>query len=663
MNYLRQRQYLFALMALLLVFAACKGESPTAPPPVSGPGGPTTPPVGATVALTVSNPAPLTNSSSTVTATVTISGQPAPAGTAVEFSTNFGTFEETGTRTAIRTTNAQGQATVRLTSAAAGTATITAVVNNVIQTTAVTFSPSGQQPPTPTSVTVTGHTPDFGGVEGGTVLTITGTNFAAPVRVFFDLGGGDIREGFVTSVTPTQIQVVTPQINLTSGQTVASTVRVVARAGTEQEARADSPEPFTFRRAQLTPTVSAVSPSSGPLEGGTRVTLFGDGFEPFVQVFFGLAEAQIVNVRFNEIVVVSPNSRDTTNDASPVAGQVPIRVVNVNSRTEGVLSAGFRYHQAVSIVAIGPTEGPFTGGTRVRIDGTGFDDPVAVTIAGVGAQVISVSGTQIVAQTSGVTVTGCSDVSGPISVTNINTGAGATAGDVEFTYRVPQPIIISVSNPTVLGGTITIRVFGAFGFHRLRLGNTALNILSETVNADGTTTFTAVVPTTLELDAEECAGVDNVTALQPTAFDVTYESATTGCTDTAERAATILPPATPLLRFSPTTFTPFNADINPGNPAAVPPVPPSVAPSEAQIVNVVNAGQTPLTVTAINTAGAGCAFFTISAPPVPLTLGTCEAAPIFAQYNGSTTPGTHSCTLTVTTDAGTRSFTLTGISQ
>ena len=663
MNYLRQRQYLFALMALLLVFAACKGESPTAPPPVSGPGGPTTPPVGATVALTVSNPSPLTNSSSTVTATVTIGGQPAPAGTAVEFATNFGTFEETGTQTAVRTTNAQGQATVRLTSAAAGTATITAVVNNVVQTTAVTFSPSGQQPPPPTSVTVTGHSPDFGGVEGGTVLTITGTNFEAPVRVFFDLGGGDIREGFVTSVTPTQIQVVTPQINLTSGQTIASTVRVVARAGTEREARADSPETFTFRRAQLTPTVAAVSPSSGPLEGGTRVTLFGDGFEPFVQVFFGEAEAQIVNVTFNEIVVVSPNSRDTTNTATPVAGQVPIRVVNVNSRTEGVLSAGFRYHQAVSIVAIGPTEGPFTGGTRVRIDGTGFDDPVAVTIAGVGAQVISVSGTQIVAQTSGVTVTGCSDVSGPISVTNINTGASATAGDVEFTYRVPQPIIISVSNPTVVGGTITVRVFGAFGFHRLRLGDTALTILSETVNPDGTTTFTAVVPTTLELEEEACAGVQGVNALQPTAFDVTYESATTGCTDTAARAATILPPATPLLRFSPTTFTPFNAEINPGNPTATPPVPASVEPSEAQIVNVVNAGQEPLTVTAISQSGAGCPFFTISAPPVPLILNTCEAAPIFAQYNGSTAPGTHSCTLTVTTDAGTRSFTLTGISQ
>ena len=654
---------MFALLALLLVFAACKGESPTAPP-LGEPGGPSTPtpPVGATVALTVSNPTPGTNSSSTVTATVTVSGQPAPAGTAVEFSTTFGTFEETGAQTALRTTNAQGQASVRLTSPAVGTATVTAVVNNVVQRTTVTFT-AGQQPPAPSSITVTGITPDFGGVEGGTIVTITGTNFVAPVRVLFDLGAGGIREGFVTSVTPTQIQVVTPQINLTSGQTIASTVRVIARAGTEQEARADSPVPFTFRRAQLTPTVAAVSPSSGPLEGGTRVTLFGDGFEPFVQVFFGLAEAQIVNVTFNEIVVVSPNSRDTTNDASPVAGQVPIRVVNVNSRTEGSLSAGFRYHQAVSIVAIGPTEGPFTGGTRVRIDGTGFDDPVAVTIAGVGAQVISVSGTQIVAQTSGVTVTGCSDVSGPISVTNINTGASTTAGDVEFTYRVPQPIIISVSNPTVLGGTITVRVFGAFGFHRLRLGDTALTILSETVNADGTTTFTAVVPTTLELDAEACAGVQGVEALQPTAFDVTYESATTGCTDTAARAATILPPNTALLRFSPTTFTPFNADINPGNPAAVPPVPASVEPSEAQIVNVVNAGQAPLTVTAISSSGAGCPFFTISAPPVPLTLATCEASPIFAQYNGSTTPGTHSCTLTVTTDAGTRSFTLTGISQ
>src|SRR3954452_23642113 len=102
MRTMRQKKYLFALLMLLAVFAACKGESPTAPTSTSGGGGgTTTPPTGSNVLLTVSNANPTVPSqSSIVTATVTQNGQPVPNGTAVEFTTDFGTFFETGTNTA-----------------------------------------------------------------------------------------------------------------------------------------------------------------------------------------------------------------------------------------------------------------------------------------------------------------------------------------------------------------------------------------------------------------------------------------------------------------------------------------------------------------------------------------------------------------------------------
>ena len=667
MNHLRQRKYIFALLALLFVFGACKGESPTAPPttpPGSGNPPGTPPGAGSSVTLAVANPNPLTDSSTAITATVLINGQPAPAGTAIEFETTLGRFEDSGASATLRTTNALGQVTVNLTSSSAGTATVTAVVNNIVQRTTVNFTARPVTPTPPeTGSTITSVSPTFGPVEGGTLVTINGTNFRQPVRVFFDLGGGELREATVASVTPTRIEVIAPRVQLAAGQTLDSTIVVFVEAGTPNEQRVTSAATFTFRSSQLTPAVSAVSPPSGPLEGGTRVSILGDGFEPFVQVFFGLAEAEIVNVTFNEIVAIAPNSRDTTVDAVPVAGQVPIRIVNVNSRTETTFTTGFRYHSAIRIIAVGPTAGPFTGGTRVRIDGVGFDDPVAVTIGGFAAQPIDVSGTQIIAITSAVPVTGCSDVSGEISVTNINTGASATAENLEFTYQVPKPIVVSVSNPTQVGGSVSIRVFNAYGFPRLRLGDTSLSITGQTDNGDGTTTFTAIVPTTIELETQSCAGVQGIEALQPTAFDVTYESATTGCTDTATRAATIEPPNTPILRFSPTTFTPFTATITPGNPTATPPTVATVTPSQAQTLNVVNAGRAPLEVQSISATTAGCAFFTISAPPTPQTLQTCEVAPITARYNGTTAAGTQSCTLTVVTDAGTRSFTLTGTSQ
>ncbi|MGZ8866739.1 MAG: IPT/TIG domain-containing protein, partial [Thermoanaerobaculia bacterium] len=579
MNRFRQQKYLFALLALLVVFAGCKGESPTAPP-IQGPGGggSGTPPTGATIAITVANPNPLTDSSTAITATVTVNGQPAPAGTAVEFGTTLGRFEDTGTNTSLRTTNAQGQAIVSLTSATAGTANVTVVVNNAIQRATVTFSarPVTPTPPT-TAATITSVNPNIGRVEGGDLVTITGTNFRQPVRVYFDING-TLREAQVTSVTPTQIQILTPRVDLATGQTLDAPLVVFIEQGTPNEQRVTSASPFTFRRSQLTPVITTLSPPSGPLEGGTQTTIIGSGFESFVQVFFGLAEAQIINVTFDKIVVISPPSRDTGSDAQPVTGPIAIRVVNVNSGTTTTLAGAFRYHSAMAITAVTPTEGPFTGGTRVTIDGTGFDDPVAVTLGGHAAQVIRVSASQIIAQTVAIDLTSCGDAVGEIRVVNVSTGLSADAGDLEFSYRVPQPVVLGATNPVVRGAVISVRVLNAFGFDRLRIGDTNLNITSEVVNADGTTTFTAVVPANLPLATESCAGVTNVTAPLPTPFNITYESATTGCTDTMTNATTVEPQATPRLTFSPTTFTPFTATINPGNPVAVPPVPPSTTP-------------------------------------------------------------------------------------
>src|SRR2546423_1386762 len=124
----KARNYLLATMAILAIFAGCKGESPTSPnnnPPPQTPGGNVTPPTGATIALSVSSAQPQVDSSSIITATVTQNGQPVPNGTAVEFTTSLGTFTEANAQTMIRTTT-NGVATATLTSSTAGTATITA---------------------------------------------------------------------------------------------------------------------------------------------------------------------------------------------------------------------------------------------------------------------------------------------------------------------------------------------------------------------------------------------------------------------------------------------------------------------------------------------------------------------------------------------------------
>ena len=309
MTKIRQSKYLLAMVALVLVFAGCKGESPTAPTTgQGGQGGGVTPPTNATVTLSVSNANPLVNSTTVVTATVAQNNQPVVNGTAVQFATTIGTFTDTNTNSTIRTTT-NGVATVTLTSPSAGTATITATVSNVSAKTQVTFSSVPvTPPPANTTPTITSISPATGKPAGGDTITITGTNFAAPVRVIFDFGSGVTKEAQVISASATQIQVISPPIDLGTGQTASATITLFINAGTSTEQKVSASTPFVYQALVLTPIVHTLSPTSGPIDGGTRVTIFGEGFQAPVQVFFGSQEAQVINITFGEIIVMSPTA-------------------------------------------------------------------------------------------------------------------------------------------------------------------------------------------------------------------------------------------------------------------------------------------------------------------------------------------------------------------
>ncbi|MDQ6800167.1 MAG: IPT/TIG domain-containing protein [Acidobacteriota bacterium] len=658
---MRKRKLTFAIVALVLILAGCKSESPTAPPVTPGgttPGGGITPPTNPTVRITASNTSPLVNSNVIITATVTENGQNVPNGTAVQFTTTLGTFTDTGSNTSVRITT-NGVSTVTLTSAGAGTAHVTATVANVSASVDVTFStvPVTPQPPS-TTPTITTIVPTTGPPAGGTQVTINGTNFRTPVRVLFDIGDGNPQEAFVVSVSPTQIVVITPRINLTTGQTKAADVIVITQAGTAAESRVVKTQGFTYQNAVLTPVIRTVQPTSGPIGGGTRVTIIGDAFQQPVQVFFGSAEAQVLSVTFDQIIVMSPRGSDTAPGGSGVVtGPVPVTVRNVGSNTTGSSPVQFRYTPKMQITTVGPTEGPFTGGTRVRIDGIGFDDPLAVSVAGVAAQVISVSGSEVIVQTVGINLTSCSDKEGPIVVTNTENGDTASGGT--FIFRVPRPLITNISNPNNAGGTATITVLNALGFARITIGGVAVPISATVPNANGTTTFTVQLPPTIQLSTVSCPAGGS--APIPTAFDVVYTSATTGCTDTAPKGITINPAAVPVVFANPATFQPFTATITP-TPAPAPPFPgTSVTPSATQTIQLVNNGTAPLDIQSITQVGAGCPRFA-SGPAVPpvVTLNQCESLPISVTYTGQLTPTTETCTLTVQTNAGTKTFLLVG---
>src|SRR5262249_48223911 len=99
-------------------------------------------------------------------------------------------------------------------------------------------------------------TPAIGRPEGGDVAVIEGCCFDyVPVRVFLGIAGKS-HEAFVVSTARTQITIVTPAINLGTGQIADADMTVLNNAGTSDEMSATLPKAFSYQRQRLTPSIT-----------------------------------------------------------------------------------------------------------------------------------------------------------------------------------------------------------------------------------------------------------------------------------------------------------------------------------------------------------------------------------------------------------------------
>ena len=133
-----------------------------------------------------------------------------------------------------------------------------------------------------TPPTVTGVSPSSGPTSGGSEVTITGTGLTSADTVKF----GQLRAYRVTPISATQIRVVSPPES-------AGTIDVTVTTATGTSAVNDSDQ-FTYDPSQpaLVPTVTSVSPTSGPTSGGGFVTIDGDNLDGAYEVDFGTVQAQ-----------------------------------------------------------------------------------------------------------------------------------------------------------------------------------------------------------------------------------------------------------------------------------------------------------------------------------------------------------------------------------
>ena len=142
--------------------------------------------------------------------------------------------------------------------------------------------------------TVTSVAPKGGPLVGGTVVTVTGTNFGAGATVAF---GGTLATS-VTVVSETSLTATTP-----AHAAGAVTVLVTNTDGTS----GSKTSAFTYRNI---PTVTSVTPASGPTAGGTSVVIQGtnfvSGFGATTVTFGGVAAASVTYNSTTNLTVVTP---------------------------------------------------------------------------------------------------------------------------------------------------------------------------------------------------------------------------------------------------------------------------------------------------------------------------------------------------------------------
>jgi hypothetical protein len=300
-----------------------------------------------------------------------------------------------------------------------------------------------------------------GPAAGGTSVTITGWNFTGATAVDF----GSTPATSVTVSSATSIKATSPAG--TSGTAVD--VTVTTPSGTSATHLYDQ---FTYGP----PTVTAISPTSGPAAGGTQVTITGTSFAPALvaadgpTVHFGTAA-----ISASDVTVNSPTSLTV----SAPAGTGTVDVTVTTGGGTSVTSPADQFTYAPTVTAVSPPSGATAGGTSVTITGTGFTGTPTVDFGTTAAtDVVVESPTEITADSPAGTA-------GATNVT-VTTSAGISAVSTDAQFFYGSPTISSVApdaGPTTGGTSVTITGTGFAGASAVVFTSTAA------------TSFTVVSPT------------------------------------------------------------------------------------------------------------------------------------------------------------------------
>jgi hypothetical protein len=225
---------------------------------------------------------------------VTITGTGFVSGATVKFGSNEATGVTVNGSTSISATSPAGTGTVDVTVTTPGGTSATSGADQF------TYAPAP---------TVTGVTPSAGSTGGATSVTITGTSLASATAVNFGATPATITNDTSTSITATSPAHTAGTVDVT----------VVTPGGTSATSANDH---YTYT-APVAPIVTGVHPSSGPIGGGTVVTIAGTSFTGATGVSavkFGSSNAASYTVNSDtQITATSPAGSAGTVDITVTA--------------------------------------------------------------------------------------------------------------------------------------------------------------------------------------------------------------------------------------------------------------------------------------------------------------------------------------------------------
>jgi hypothetical protein len=327
-------------------------------------------------------------------------------------------------------------------------------------------------------VHLTSIVPASGPLQGGTEVTLTGTGFGPETTA--SIGGVPLEN--LVWVSDTTLVGRTPP-----GTAGSKDVGVSALGGTSSLAAA-----FTYVPA---PTVTAVTPALGPLQGGQTVTVSGTGFTSQTRVSMG--GSVLGNVR----VLGATSLQGVT----PAGTAGPQDVVAVTEGGSATLTRGYEYAPLPTLVSITPSSGSTAGGTKVTLSGSGFVTGTTATIDGKALTQVQLTDRSTLV---GIVPTGTLGAKN-VRVTNPSGSATLTGA---FTY-VPPPLRLTHVEPALgppAGGTrVTFKGAGfVAGATQIQVGGQAATSLQL---VDGNT-VTALVPAHAEgpVDVVVSNGIETV---------------------------------------------------------------------------------------------------------------------------------------------------------